>query len=555
MTRCTLLVSILTLCVCLNSSFAACPSGYPNEIFCDDFDTYCTTGGFPGGTDCSAGAPVDDAKVQTVWQRTSVNEATSVLCGTEFTVDTDPVYWLSSPFGGRHRCLTLDEIGQSSVVNWTDPAPRTPGIDFLVNNVFPGSAAVQGTDEEPLVLEFYLSGVNRHEWGLGGGLARSTAYMELALGDARANTDHVLSPNGSQYCNPPISSGSFSPIICANALPADPNNGAVSKWPCPPLETAPIHYALAVGTMSFLDTEPNHCGVQEHGAYNWHLSIYDGQHWYSIRTNNPQPSGGELLVDPANPGAPMPPEDAAIMSLPGNFVLAAGKQGGDGPPNQWVKLTVKTSTFKVEMTSRELSSNGNYYLVTNVMDNIPRKYTGPFDQLRGGLGAGCELASSASWTNNCKPAGRHCIVGQHPHANAVIFDDVVLHGGVGFDPNGVCCLNNADCVANQSQEDCEALPPVGLGGRWQGPNSTCANTTCCPYPFADADGDTDVDQDDFGAFQVCYTGTDGGVPTGCSCFNRNNDGGIDNTDFISFKNCYTGANVPWIASQTPSCTP
>ncbi len=62
-------------------------------------------------------------------------------------------------------------------------------------------------------------------------------------------------------------------------------------------------------------------------------------------------------------------------------------------------------------------------------------------------------------------------------------------------------------------------------------------------------------QDDFGLFQVCYAGTNGGVPDGCECLDRNGDGSIDGLDFTLFSNCFTGANVQWSPGLTPSCTP
>ncbi len=187
------------------------------------------------------------------------------------------------------------------------------------------------------------------------------------------------------------------------------------------------------------------------------------------------------------------------------------------------------------------------------MDDIPRQYTGPFDRIRGGVAPGCALDSNASWDTCAAGTDRGAI--NSPKDYFVDFDDFVLHGGIGYSVNGACCLNDASCVDDITQNGCEAEPPNGLGGRWQGSSSTCATTSCCPYPFADADHDTDVDQDDFGLFQICYTGTNGGVPAGCECFNRNEDGGIDIMDFNAFKNCYTGANVPWAQSLTPSCTP
>jgi hypothetical protein len=73
----------------------------------------------------------------------------------------------------------------------------------------------------------------------------------------------------------------------------------------------------------------------------------------------------------------------------------------------------------------------------------------------------------------------------------------------------------------------------------------------CPKPFADADEDGDVDQDDFAQFQLCYTGTGGGVPEGCVCFDRANDSDIDDDDFSEFQKCASGPNVSVVGD--PDC--
>jgi hypothetical protein len=74
----------------------------------------------------------------------------------------------------------------------------------------------------------------------------------------------------------------------------------------------------------------------------------------------------------------------------------------------------------------------------------------------------------------------------------------------------------------------------------------------CSNPFADIDNDGDVDQEDFGWFQKCYTGTDGGPipaePPACFCFDRENggmgDGDIDQSDYIAFEDCASGPDIP-----------
>ena len=74
-------------------------------------------------------------------------------------------------------------------------------------------------------------------------------------------------------------------------------------------------------------------------------------------------------------------------------------------------------------------------------------------------------------------------------------------------------------------------------------------------PFADADDDLDVDAWDFAGWQRCFTGSGGGVPADCECFNRDADNDIDGGDFTEFANCVTGSTVTWSEALTPACTP
>ncbi len=55
------------------------------------------------------------------------------------------------------------------------------------------------------------------------------------------------------------------------------------------------------------------------------------------------------------------------------------------------------------------------------------------------------------------------------------------------------------------------------------------------YP-ADLDGDGDVDLLDFGRFQLCFTGTDGGpLEPECQCADFDNDIDVDWQDFVVFQ--------------------
>jgi hypothetical protein len=66
----------------------------------------------------------------------------------------------------------------------------------------------------------------------------------------------------------------------------------------------------------------------------------------------------------------------------------------------------------------------------------------------------------------------------------------------------------------------------------------------------DFDGDGDVDQEDFGRFQICFSGTSG-VQNDPDCQNAKFDGDndVDQNDFVLFRRCLTGGGIP----MDPNC--
>lgn len=71
----------------------------------------------------------------------------------------------------------------------------------------------------------------------------------------------------------------------------------------------------------------------------------------------------------------------------------------------------------------------------------------------------------------------------------------------------------------------------------------------CYDPFADADDDKDVDQEDFGLWQVCYTGdfeppaAEPQYPVECDCFDRDSDNDIGESDRQAFEDCWSGPGI------------
>lgn len=128
-------------------------------------------------------------------------------------------------------------------------------------------------------------------------------------------------------------------------------------------------------------------------------------------------------------------------------------------------------------------------------------------------------------------------------------------------PTGACCVKTGygtGTCTEVTQADCANTP----GGTYLGNATVCGadggNCDFCGERWPDADDDGDVDHDDFAFFQLCYTGQGGGVPAGCSCFDRDltDPPGIDAYDFAAFKNCVTGPKVAFDPQNPPpNCVP
>ena len=75
-------------------------------------------------------------------------------------------------------------------------------------------------------------------------------------------------------------------------------------------------------------------------------------------------------------------------------------------------------------------------------------------------------------------------------------------------------------------------------------------TTGTPFGPADFDHDGDVDQNDYGFFQRCYSGSSVPQPDPtCMQARLDGDGDVDQNDFGIFQGCYSGADLP----ADPNC--
>ena len=335
----------------------------------------------------------------------------------------------------------------------------------------------------------------------------ATCTSDYACQHQCAAEEHAVcegedSPNYNVECHDDAfcTGGHYYPIVCQNNLyVAD----------CPPQSTT-IHKAIAYGWLAQQDTNPCNLDTGRKPSLS-HPATFDGVKWWNIRAG-----------------------------------MWVGNGDYDNPPwGTWMELTIKTGTYDIRM-------EGSAHDSPQWKTGIVRQYTGPFDKIAYGTGPGCELnpdgsckAAPAAWDYANNESGWGW---QNMYA-----DSAVLLDGDYVSLSGACCHENGDC---------NTVPESSCGGthdRFAGIDTTCTDEgyKCCPYPFADADKDGDVDQMDFAAFQLCYTGSGGGVPEGCDCFNRDADTNIDADDFTEFNDCWTGPNVKYVDVVPPptNCNP
>jgi len=540
-----------------------CYDDYPDAIFCDDYDCWCNTN--PCGQDPPTTCGPDDDKhnlsMRAIWVTTSQNDRNGNYCGSEFNLE-DTLQVFSEPFGNGLPNQVDTQLGHVTVT-----------IKDEIQNKF-GSLyyeAMQGTDENPLVMSFNLNNQTSDK------IHAANVYMELSLGDDRAPTDYVYASGPDCDCL-----WGTPEIICAQTV-AVPG--------CPDISTAPMHASIAVGFVAKLDTEPCHCPDTQ-SSKNTHLAFFDGKKWWTL--------------------------DEGVFPGSGNFTLYNNFAN--------LTLTITTSTVQIEYTS--LDPNPDEYSIATA----PREYLGPFDVLHAGFATSCELNAS-SWTA-CPVAPRRCLKGS-PGAGRPVFDDFLISGGEGLSDPGACCQPDGECVItdmhdcenvlggrydgpgsqcgdvlccpeafpdadgdgvcadtdncltvpNPGQEDMDADgvgdacdPDIDgdgvLNDQDNCPTAANANQAdsdddgvgdacdaCpdtlpgvevdafgCALAVADFDGDGDVDQEDFGHFQQCLTGPS--VPvTDPNCMDANFDADVgdidvDHDDFTVFQACLSGAGVP-----------
>lgn len=534
----------------------------PDAMFCDDFDRYCTPK--PGYLEKCASDPnistPNGGAMKAVWVRTSHGGAGNALCGgsVEIVPSNDVLKWgITSPPYAVREYSGGDEGGSYG--------QHTVDLRGRINNKWGSQyGSMSGTDANPLVLSFQI----------GGGIQNNFAapyevnYMELSYDDFdsagdpydanhRAPMDYVwvgYELNGCTSCRNLCEFLGFPdtgrPGQLVTACRFYEARGWTYDWvneqqipipgvitPCPPLNSK-IHTTLAVGFNAWLDPDPCHCsgegfddpsvGMMPRVTQNWRLSYFDGRAWRVLRTAGTDPN------------------------RPGTFML--------GRKTNRVTMWVKGSTVDIQLFTKQDAETGD--TMTSFISGLPRKYLNGFNVLRMGAGTGCNLHrdryacdGNVHCTRNkiehcgidcqtlepgvCNGGAMCCNI--DTLANNIVYDDVLLDGGVPWSAEGACCKSDTSCEMLLSGT-C-----ASIGGHWTGAGQSCANTNCCPKVYGDSNLDGSVDMVDFGIMQQCLTT---GSPTmsahgPCLCFDADGDGKVGSTaDIEQFIHCAKGPSIP-----------
>lgn len=535
---------------------------------------------FRSGTNCTRGGWVETigefGRVDAVWQHESGYYTSLAI----FSHDLTPRIQSWSPLR-----------------SWDQPLPD----------------AVQGTDEHPLTLVFYL-----HDSGTAANPRAflNNTYVELNLDDEHAPTDYIWRgrrdksyDTGEPECCP---EGPY-PIVCQQVRevnagnheqqadldylnahcpslvpPYDPQSGAGKTW-----------QTIAFGFLAIGDKDPCKCqeqGIAAHLPQMNHPMLFDGNVWRELRNgrgnalNECPPSWG--TGDPAMAGPETMMQDAGGGAC-GNFEL------GGGTHRVYLKLT--TDKILIWMHNDKGDFCGAF----------DRVYKGPFNGVSIGVGPGCELQDKAVEGDAyaCKPGGtpKRCLTyassmsgGANPgytdgywrtNIDAMnLLDGVLVQSssvGACCRPDGTCeLMTQADCVSLggvyrgsstvcggsicagaccQAMNACSETNYGACSGTFRGLGTHCSDAAGCPCvaPWPDYDWDGDIDQEDFAAFQRCASGPGLAYRPGCRCFDRDDatgveggDGDVDAEDFTWFRACASGPDVPFeLGNPPPGCIP
>lgn len=125
--------------------------------------------------------------------------------------------------------------------------------------------------------------------------------------------------------------------------------------------------------------------------------------------------------------------------------------------------------------------------------------------------------------------------------------------------DGLIDCDDPDCLGTAAscpvETECTNFMDDDGDGLTDCADPDCSQTVNCKenVPFADVDGDGDVDQQDFGFFQLCFSGPLEHYSIGCGFLDRNHNLAVDGEDFLQFQACYSGPMVKPTLANNPNC--
>ncbi len=215
--------------------------------------------------------------------------------------------------------------------------------------------------------------------------------------------------------------------------------------------------------------------------------------------------------------------------------LFAGNSGGSSTVHARAQMDVVNCTF-ADYTDVNAITAGSGGILTaqncvfdagNPSGTVGSGIISVIDSLFPG-GAGTNIDGVPSFVD--APGGDYRLASASLGIDAADYDAYTTAGGGAADVNGDPRTHDDTGTADTGSG---ALTYLDMGAyEFQG--------TTIPTIPGDCDGDGDVDLDDFADFNACLVGPDGGLGTGCECFDFDDDGDNDLIDFAAFQVNFTG---------------
>lgn len=477
-------------------------------VMCEDFDDYCAD---PPCDDAIGSDIPDQSMLLAVWPSDgclkSDGATPSVMevigesvCGDGAVLQCAA----STPFSGRQWKGEFYPFAQDNQY-LADGTSHRMNMVPRIQELDAAKGSVNGTDENPLTLEFVLDlpGDSTKRFAA----AQTNRYIELTDGSDRAPVVVEL-------------------VACDET----------KIRPKAPVDDGLDHNAIALGMLALIDAD-GPC-TPEQRPLTYRLALYNGDRWFQL--GPPAAPGVTYTGDGLKVGGHLNYVKMIIKS--GVLEVQLGSTVSGVPVTETATVTrVYTGGFAAMHVGNEACVASPKDVGNNYVDNIA---------LHGGtleppIPTGACCLADTTCVEPTTSAG--CV---NRYAGTYAGDNVDCAAANCPAPIGACCRPNGQCVET-TREDCEN----NLGGRFQGDFTACTpEIICCADPFADADGDGDVDQTDFAVVQACFTGPGPFTLDGpCRCFDRDAEGvgdnDVDGDDYGAFEECASGPGIP----ADPSC--